>query len=127
MSERQPYTYVLLRYRHDPLAGEFANVGVLLHAPRTLFLDARMRAKAGSRLGRMFPGMSRGAFRSAMRAIEQTLGVLANGDGGGLLSGLGDAGAFARRALPTDDSSFVWGPRGVRPDRRPGPDPGQAL
>ena len=27
MNERQPYTYVLLRYRHDPLAGEFANVG----------------------------------------------------------------------------------------------------
>ena len=33
MMGRRPYTYVLLRYRHDPLAGEFANVGVVVHEP----------------------------------------------------------------------------------------------
>jgi hypothetical protein len=55
MSERQPYTYVVLRYRHDPLAGEFANVGVVLHAPRGRFLGAKLRTTPGGRLTRMFP------------------------------------------------------------------------
>jgi hypothetical protein len=123
MSQRQPYTYVLLRYRHDPLAGEFANVGVLLHAPRAPFLGARMRATAGSRIGRMFPTISRPAFSAAMGSIERSIDTLGKGDGGDLLSGLGDAGAFARRALPTDDSSFVWGPVGSGLTA----DPAQAL
>jgi hypothetical protein len=112
MSERQPYTYVVLRYRHDPLAGEFANVGVVLHAPRGRFLGAKLRTTAGGRLTRMFPTIDNAAFRDGLKSIRRAVDTLAAGDGGGLLSGLGDASAFARRALPTDDSSFVWGPLG---------------
>jgi hypothetical protein len=112
MNERQPYTYVLLRYRHDPLAGEFANVGVLVHAPKGGFLRAAVRPRAGPRLHRMFPGMSRPDFHAAMHSIERSIEALADQDGGDLLSSLGDASAFARRALPADDSSFFWGPVG---------------
>jgi hypothetical protein len=109
MSERQPYTYVLLRYRHDPLAGEFANVGVLLHASETRFLGVKIRETAGPRLARMFPGMSRRAFREALQSIKRSVDSISSG---GLLSSLGDASNYARRALPTDDSSFVWAPLG---------------
>lgn len=111
MSERQPYTYVLLRYRHDPLAGEFANVGVVLHAPRARFLGARTRTSAG-RLTKIFPDMDAHAFKSGLHSIERGVEKLAAQDGGDLLSGLGDASGFAYRALPQDDSSFVWGPVG---------------
>jgi hypothetical protein len=41
VGERQPYTYLVLRYRHDPFACEFANVGIVLHAPRGRYLDAK--------------------------------------------------------------------------------------
>lgn len=112
MTERQPYTYVLLRYRHDPLAGEFANVGVVLHAPESRFLKTRTRGGMGPRLAKIFPAMDRAAFRAGLLTIGRSVGKLAGGDGGDLLSGLGDAGAYARRALPSDDSSFVWGPLG---------------
>jgi hypothetical protein len=112
MNERQPYTYVLLRYRHDPLAGEFANVGVVLHAPRGRFLAAKMRATAGTRLTKMFPAMDRRAFSSGLQSIERGVERLASRDGGDLFSGLADASRLARQVLPVDDSSFVWGPLG---------------
>src|SRR5262249_32347923 len=38
---KSPFTYVVLRYRHDPLAAEFANVGVVLHQPASGFLNAK--------------------------------------------------------------------------------------
>jgi hypothetical protein len=119
MSEQQPYTYVLLRYRHDPLAGEFANVGVLLHAPKGRLLRIKVRSSAGRRLTRLFPDMSPRTLRSGLRSIERAVQTLAAGDGGGLLSGLGDAAMLAGRALPTDDSSFVWGPVGSGLTRDP--------
>ena len=68
MTDRTPYTYVLLRYRHDPLAGEFANVGVLVHAPRSGFLGVRVRRTMG-RLSTMFPGISGEALRGSLRSI----------------------------------------------------------
>ena len=84
MNERQPYTYVLLRYRHDPLAGEFANVGVVLHAARGRFLAAKLRTTAGPRLTKMFPAMSVRAFRAGLQSIDRGIEKLALRDGGGL-------------------------------------------
>ena len=112
MNERQPYTYVLLRYRHDPLAGELANVGVVLHAPRGRFLAAKLRATAGPRLTKMFPAMSVRAFRAGLQSIDRGIEKLAMRDGGDLFSGLADAASLAKRVLPVDDSSFVWSPLG---------------
>lgn len=112
MNDRSPYTYVLLRYRHDSLSGEFANVGVLLHAPRSGFLGLRVRKTIGRRLSAMFPGMSVEAFRNAARVLERTLNKFANREASGLLSSLESAGSFGAKILPKDDSSFVWGPEG---------------
>ena len=109
MSDRRPYTYVLLRYRHDALSGEFANVGVLLHEPRSGFLALRARKTIGRRLSAMFPGISVEAFRNTVRVLERGVTKLANREGSDMLSTLENAGSFGSKVLPKDDSSFVWG------------------
>lgn len=107
MTTRAAYTYVLLRYRHDPLAGEFANVGVVLHSPGRHFLGSRIRRTVG-RLGKMFPDMERGSLMDGLRSIERGLSKLQRSEGSGLLTDLSDAVSFARRVLPPDDSSLIW-------------------
>jgi hypothetical protein len=37
-----PYTFSLIRYVHDPIAGEALNVGVLLASPAASFLDVKL-------------------------------------------------------------------------------------
>ncbi len=37
-----PYTFSLVRYVHDPIAGEALNVGVLLVSPAVAFLDVKL-------------------------------------------------------------------------------------
>lgn len=109
MTDRRPYTYVVLRYRHDPLSGEFANVGVLLHEPGSAFLDAKVRTTLGNRLGKMFPSLDGDSFKAFLRTVARSVQKLSFNEGGDMLSSLHDASAFARRILPTDDTSFVWG------------------
>lgn len=111
MTERRPYTYVLLRYRHDPLAGEFANVGVVLHDAKVGFLGIRVRKTLG-RLSVMFPGLNADALKTSLRSIERGVTRLAKKEAGGLLTSLGDAAAFAQRVLPSEDTSFFWSPVG---------------
>lgn len=107
MTNRTAYTYVLLRYRHDSLAGEFANVGVVLHSPAQHFLGGRIRKTVG-RLSKMFPDMERGALMDGLRMVERGLAKLQKSEGSGLLTELSDAAKFAKRVLPSDDSSLVW-------------------
>jgi hypothetical protein len=108
---RRAYTYVLLRYRHDALAGEFANVGVVLHEPMSGFLGAQVRHTLG-RLAKMFPDLDAEPLKAALRSLERAVNDLARSEGGDLLATLTDAGALARSVMPTDDTSFVWGPIG---------------
>jgi hypothetical protein len=94
MAIKRPYTYTVLRYRHDPLAAEFANVGVVLPVVGDV------------------PDLDGETLRISLRAIDRELQRLGRSEGGDLLTGPGYAGAYARRVLPADDSSFVWGPVG---------------
>ena len=111
MSTKSPYTYVVLRYRHDPLTAEFANVGVVLHQPALGFLDARLRRTSG-RISQIFPDLDGAALRSSLRDIERAIRRIARSEAGDLLTSLTDAAAVARRILPEDDTSFVWRPLG---------------
>ena len=117
MTEKKAFTYVLLRYRHDPLAGECANVGVVLYEPRSRFLGAKVRRTLG-RLSKIFPDLNGEALRSTLRSIEVGIGRLAKHEAGDLATSSVDVSAFARRVLPDDDSSFIWGPvgSGLTPD-----------
>lgn len=108
MTDRRAYTYVLLRYRHDPLAGEFANVGVLVHEAASGFLDARVRTTLGPRLSKMFPTLDGESFKSALQAILRAVRKLSEKEGKDMFASLSDAAGFARRAMPHDETSFVW-------------------
>lgn len=107
MIDRMTYTYVLLRYRHDSLSGEFANVGVVVHSPGWHFLGSRVRKTVG-RLSKMFPDLDRAALMDGLRVIEKGLARLQKSEGSGLLTKLRDAESFAKLVLPPDDSSLIW-------------------
>jgi hypothetical protein len=113
MTARKPYSYTVLRYVHDVTTGEFINVGVVLHVP----LDGVLRVKARHTIGRVkdvFPDLDRQAFGSAMRAVERGVAAIARElETSGMLRDDGDAGVFARRALPIDYSSLQWSPIGT--------------
>lgn len=111
MSEKRAYSYVVLRYRHDPFAGEFANVGVVLYAPYFGFLQAKVRRTIG-RLSGIFPDIASIEFKRVVRNIENAIARLASDENNNLLSSLQDAGTISRRVLPDDDSSFFWSPVG---------------
>lgn len=108
MTEQRPYTYTVLRYVHDPRAGEMLNVGVVLHVPA----ERRLLVKARSSFGRVkqaFPDLDGEAFKTAMRAVERGIGAVAKElEATTLLSGDLDAAKLARRALPEDDSALQW-------------------
>lgn len=109
MSTRVPYTYMVLRYRHDPISGEMMNVGVLLRAPG--FLKLRARHTIG-RLSKTFPDIDTDIFRATLRGLERFSERLSQESAIGLLGFEGDAKSFARQMLPDDDSSYIWGPLG---------------
>jgi hypothetical protein len=118
MTIRHPYTYATLRYVHDPMAGEFVNVGVVLYSPSTRYLGARLR-RTYSRLSAVFPDLDAEGFKSAMSSIESELKRLAKDCKERALMPIeGDAASIARTVLPADDSSLQWSPvgSGLAPD-----------
>src|SRR5947208_2111819 len=42
---KRPYTYTVLRYVHDPLAGEFANIGIVMFCPAGPGLKPLLKAR----------------------------------------------------------------------------------
>lgn len=108
MTEQRPYTYTILRYVHDPRAGEMLNVGIVLHTPS----DHRLLVKTRNTFGRVkeaFPDLDGEAFKRAMRAVDRAIGSVAKDLAATtLLSGQMDAAVLARKALPEDDSALQW-------------------
>ena len=47
MNEENAYSYTILRYVHDVVAGEFLNVGVVMHAPAGGALLVRTQTAIG--------------------------------------------------------------------------------
>lgn len=113
---KRRYTYTVLRYVHDPITGEFVNVGLVLFCPAMSGAPAILKASTRKTIGRMrdmFPDLERDAFVSTMRTIERQLGRVADRlANDGLVISDGDASSFAREVLPTDDSSLQWSPVG---------------
>ena len=112
MTEQRPYTYTILRYVHDPRAGEMLNVGIVLHVAAEHRLLVKVRHTHG-RLKEAFPDLDGDAFRSAMRAVER--GVTAVSEdlaATSLLPAEGDAASYARKAMAADDSALQWSPVG---------------
>jgi hypothetical protein len=112
MTDKTPYSYIVLRYVHDVTTGEFVNVGVVLSVPSQRKLLTKMRTTI-SRIKGAFPDLERSAFTSLMHSVQRSLQKISDTLGAAdLLLTPADAATYAREAVPIDDSSLQWGPVG---------------
>ncbi|MET3614762.1 hypothetical protein ABID16_003099 [Rhizobium aquaticum] len=108
MSERQPYSFVVLRYVHDVVTGEFVNVGLILHAPAYGVLNWRTRKTIG-RIKSIFPDLDRDAFVSAMNSVERGMKIAAKDvQREALFQQKSIVSTYARSVVPDDESSLQW-------------------
>ena len=113
MTEKQAYSYTVLRYVHDVVSGEALNVGVVMHAPAASFLKVRTRKTIG-RLKQAFPDLDPAAFTDAMQAVERGFSAVAiQANEMPLFDARTDARAHALKVLPDDDSALRWSPTGT--------------
>jgi Protein of unknown function (DUF3037) len=112
MTKRKSYTYVVVRYTHDPISAEFINVGVVLmdtvaQRPLVRFQRAYSRAKA------MFPTLNRDDFIAAISRARQAINAsspkLSSGD---LFATQINAEQLVLKALPLDDHGIQAGSMG---------------
>ncbi|MDX8445349.1 DUF3037 domain-containing protein [Mesorhizobium captivum] len=109
--KREPYTYMILRYRHDPVAGEQINVGVVVHAARSGFLGAVMRHSYG-RISKMFPTLDGATLRHDLASIERAFHKLAKSNVSGDMVDQPNASTYAHRVVGKDDSALIWSEMG---------------
>lgn len=110
---RKPYKFAVLRYIHDPIVQEFANVGVVLFSPEMQYLDAACVSNYG-RLTKMFVKVDGARFRELTRHVQTQ--IQATGEelrrGHEFVSGLSFDAVLAR-IIPPDDMSFAFTAAGV--------------
>jgi len=105
---KTPYTFVTLRYVHDVVTGEFANVGVVLYAPEQRYLEARFTASY-ERLNALFVKIDHANYRNVIRYLSSRFVELATEVREGLnLVPVQGIEELVRRVLPKDDSSLQW-------------------
>lgn len=107
------YTFVTLRYLHDGVSGEFANVGVVLHCPARQYLAARL-SPSYERLNAIFLKIDHAHYRGLIRHLTGRLDELGEQLRGELpLAGTATLEELCHRVLPPDDSSLQWSPPGA--------------
>lgn len=112
MREERTFSFTVLRYVHDVVAGEFLNVGVVMYAPTDGILKMKTRESI-KRLRQAFPEIDLQAFRTTMKGIQRGISLLARDAGRGPFTvGNLDARKHALKVLPDEDSSFQWSPVG---------------
>lgn len=108
----KPYQSMLLRYFHDPVGGEFANLGVVLFSPG-MPLEVRV-AESLARPSRFFGGIE---FRHLRGIIDRLARELRKTDTGIVQMDFLKAGLEIReitnRVLATDVSSLRWADAGA--------------
>ena len=107
------YSFVVLRYVHDVLTGEFINIGVALYAPGAKYIGGLCNNRYG-RLSKMFGEIDGDYFRGLMRYIEARFEELGDKFRNELpLRGVpSDILQIAKCVLPPDDSSLQWSEAG---------------
>ena len=66
------YSYCVVKYVHDPVAGETLNVGVIVCAPTASFCAARLDYES-ERLARTFANFDRQHFERTLRQLETAI------------------------------------------------------
>lgn len=107
MTDRQPFSYVVLRYRHDALAGELINVGVVAYAAGAQFLKAAVRTTYG-RLSKLYPDFEGSTLTADLRRLETALKRFVDTDVSGMFASDHTAGSFARRVIDDPAGSYIW-------------------
>jgi len=103
------YSFVVLRYVHDIVTGEFINVGVAVYAPGARYIGALCTTRY-RRLSDMFLKVDGEYFRGLMRYIQNRF----EEEGARLRNELplfgtpADIMEIAKKILPPDDSSLQW-------------------
>ena len=104
----QPFSFTVLRYVHDVVAGEFLNVGIVMYSPT----DGRLRMrtmKSTKRLSRAFPDIDTQAFQKTMEGIEGGFSFLARVPRNSPPKRRDlNARRFALNVLPEEDGSLQW-------------------
>lgn len=109
---KTPYSYVTLRYVHDVVTGEFANIGVVVYAPDLRVLETRFTTSY-ERLNAIFLKIDHAHFRSLMRYLSSRFAEMAEELQNSLdLLPVAGIHELVRRVLPPDDSSLQWSPAG---------------
>lgn len=105
------YSNITLRYVHDVVTGEFANIGIVLYAPEARFLDARFTTSY-ERLNAIFLKIDHPHFRALMRYMTNRFEEVGTEIRDGLqvppVNALSD---IVKQVLPPDDSSLQWSPQ----------------
>jgi len=102
------YTFVTLRYVHDVVTGEFANVGLVVYAPEERYLEARFTSSY-ERLNALFVKIDHANYRNLIRYLGNRFVELAAEVREGLnLVPVQGIDELVRRVLPPDDSSLQW-------------------
>lgn len=106
------YSFCFLRYVHEPLSGEFANVGVLVWAPQSRFLGFKASQKF-RRLSHFFHGFQQQDHRQLIGRIDTQFQKIA-----AQLSGSQQSLEFpedpesardlALKVIPHDDAALQW-------------------
>jgi hypothetical protein len=106
------YSNITLRYVHDVVTGEFANIGVVLYVPEQRFLEARF-ATSYERLNAIFLRIDHLHFRGLMRYMANRFEELGAEIRGGLhVPPVNALSEVVRQVLPPDDSSLQWSAQG---------------
>jgi Protein of unknown function (DUF3037) len=107
-----PYTYSVLRYLHDPAAGEMLSVGVAVYAPGAPYVAARLDHHY-ERLSQAFADFDGDHYRKSLRQFEAAIDRLRNGWAAGLPSSWElppDVGSLTGQIWPDAGLSFRFGP-----------------
>jgi hypothetical protein len=110
---KTPYSFAVLRYIHDPVTQEFANVGVALYSKQGRYLSAICTPNYG-RITNMFGGIDGDRFRQTTRYIQNRLESLGEELATHLPfeSSKSFEGILAM-VLPPDDSAFQFSRAGT--------------
>ena len=104
------YRFFALRYVHDAVTQEFANVGIVVYSEPARVLKTKLTTRF-RRLSAMFGGIDGESFRSAIRFVQSRLDEAAEEIGSSMFPG-GDARAILARVLPEDASALQFHPIG---------------
>jgi hypothetical protein len=116
MSSREDeyaYTFSVLRYMHDPVTQEFANIGVALYSKECRYLGAKCD-RHYARITRIFGKIDGERFRQSARYIQDRVQTIGENLRLSLpFEGEATIESLLATVLPPDDSAFQFSAAGI--------------